>query len=118
MDFDKEIGETLESVLKIIACKNGISAEEMALLTNEHSMVAVEHFYSLQRRGYLFCNTLSGDIISKHDKFRITDEGKNYFEIRKRIWNQFLKKSVYVPIVVALLTTLITNLVTIWLKSL
>lgn len=47
----------------------------------------------------------------------LTDAGKCYFETKRDRMFEFFRKSVIVPIVISIATTLITNLVTGWLPE-
>ena len=120
-EVDNEIGETLETVLKYFWRKSA-TIEEFSYVTSIDAPRVASLFNSLRNRNFLACyrNAIElkpGEPPGLSDRFCITEEGRSYLEVQKRIWKRFRIGSIYVPFGVALLTSIIANIVAIWLNS-
>ena len=120
-NFDMELGDTLEGVLKFIKVRS-VTIGEFSTFTGIDVVKTAAQFKALRQRGYIACyrNALLVEDISEDptltDRFKITENGRNYLELQKRIWHRFRLQSIYVPFGVALLTSILVNAFAIWSK--
>lgn len=108
MDFQFELGKTLDSTLRRFPGNNLAPAS----LINEgvDYEVALETFFALYSRGYIKNverkSYESADKIELDDRFRITVEGRDFIELHQVWWCRFWFRSIVCPVIVSFITAL------------
>lgn len=108
-EFGKEIGNTLDKVLRHFKIEN-LCAETVIAEYSVKADVAKEILFALYRREYIRSvehkDYKNSDEIALSDNFRIAVEGIDYIELHKRWWQRFWFKSVGCPIVISFVIAL------------
>ena len=121
MDYDKELGDSLETILKTVYSHRGVTISQLCAVHRLQITDAASYLDALRQRGYVSClhdgfRLENDNLPALNDVFSITKNGINYLELQQRFWKQFRVRSVYVPLGVAFLTSVIANLIALWLK--
>lgn len=109
MDFQFELGKTLDSALRLFAKKN-LCAENIISRRSVTREVAKETLFALYNRGYIANlerkTYESAEKIELADRFRITVEGRDFIELHAKWWARFWFRSIVCPVVVSFVTAL------------
>ncbi len=109
MDFQFELGNTLDSTLRKFPNKELASAFLINTYGTDYE-VALETFLALYNRGYIKNvkrkSYESANNIDIGDQFRITVEGRDYIELHKKWWCRFYIRLIVCPIIVSFITAL------------
>lgn len=84
MNSNRELGESLETMLKAIAYSGGISATSVSEATNTDFRAIARLMLELERRGYVYRDSQNAGMVEKHARFRVTEKGRNYLELLER----------------------------------
>ena len=120
--LQNEMGETLENALKcIMLADRYVTIEEFASMRGTDVEKAFEILKNLQGKGYVkghrphtSYETLEA-ALSDRPLYRISIEGINYLELKAHWWVMFRVSSIYIPIAVSFVTSLIVWLARWWL---
>ncbi len=109
MDFQIELGDTLNGTLRLFAKKN-LCAEEIIRQRLVNREVAKETLFALYKRGYI-ANVKQKTFddaatIELDDFFRLSVEGRDYIELHRVWWRRFWFRSVVCPVIVSFVTAL------------
>ncbi|MBR3747054.1 MAG: hypothetical protein IKN27_08865 [Selenomonadaceae bacterium] len=109
MDFQFELGKTLDGTLRLFAKKN-LCAEDIINRCAACREVAKETLFALYNRGYI-ANVdrktyESAEKIELADRFRITVEGRDFIELHAKWWTRFWFRSIVCPVIVSFVTAL------------
>lgn len=115
MDFQSELGKTLDSTLRLFP-KETLCAEDIISRRVVNREVAKEMLFALYNRGYI-ANVErktyeSADKIELADRFRITVEGTDFIELHRAWWARFWFRSIVCPVTVSFVTAV--NAVHVW----
>ena len=109
MDFQFELGKTLDGTLRLFAKKN-LCAENIISRRSVTREVAKETLFALYNRGYIANlerkTYESAEKIELADRFRITVEGRDFIELHAKWWARFWFRSIVCPVVVSFVTAL------------
>ena len=109
MDFQFELGKTLDSTLRLFA-KENLCAENIISRRSVTREVAKETLFALYNRGYIANlerkTYESAEKIELADRFRITVEGRDFIELHAKWWARFWFRSIVCPVVVSFVTAL------------
>ena len=109
MDFQFELGDTLDSTLRMFPTKN-LCAEDIIRQRCVDREIAKETLFALYKRGYIKSvahkDYETSDAIELEDFFRLSVEGRDYMELHVVWWNRFWFRSVLCPLLVSFITAL------------
>ena len=109
MDFQFELGKTLDGTLRLFAKKN-LCAENIISRRSVTREVAKETLFALYNRGCIANlerkTYESAEKIELADRFRITVEGRDFIELHAKWWARFWFRSIVCPVVVSFVTAL------------
>ena len=109
MDFQIELGNTLDGTLRLFAKKN-LCAEEIIRQCLVDREVAKETLFALYKRGYIASvkHKIFDDAtaIELEDFFRLSVEGRDYIELHRVWWQRFWFRSIVCPVIVSFVTAL------------
>lgn len=85
MSMPNELGDTLETILKLIKVRQGASATELTAIMNQQTPFMVSAVQVLFDRGFIFRVVPSDKpYVSFDERFNISVTGRDYLEIRSR----------------------------------
>ncbi len=111
--MQNEMGETLEKTLKLFR-KSPLHIQDLIIKKNSYEL-SKEQVFELVIRGYLINvdgkEYNSPNSIGIEDVFRITVKGTDYLEIRSHWWEMFRVQSVYIPVAVSFITSILSEFI-------
>ena len=117
----EELDTISEKLLNIFKKHGTLTLSELSVLINIDQGSFGDYIKILLDKGYL-TNSYIG---KENDKtvyyggsYTITTQGRIYFDLKNNEWKRFLKRSVLIPAVVAIIMAIITTEITLFLKSL
>ncbi len=109
MDFQFELGKTLDTTLRKFSSKELAPAYLINTYGTDYE-IALETFFALYKRGYIknveSKEYVRAEVIDIGDHFRITVEGRDYIELHVIWWRRFWFRSIVCPIIVSFVTAL------------
>ena len=98
-------------VLKVIRKYKTINRTDLCAKTKLEDREVYDICCSLHNDGYI-------SYVGYSYNLKITPKGCDYFAFKKAYRHELFFKSIFCPIIVAFFTSLITSLITLWLKGL
>lgn len=116
-----ELDTESEKILKLLLKHDTLNMSQISVLMNKNTFDFGGYMVILINKGYI----QNSDIGKANDKiiyadgvYHITTSGKVYFDLKQNELKRFVMRSIYVPIGIAIVVSIITTLITLWLKSL
>lgn len=110
-----------EIILKLFLKHETLNASQLAVLLEKDIFDYAGYFCILLEKGYI----KNADFRKPHKivleadgVYIITTKGKIYFDLKKQDFRQFLKRSVLIPAISSIITSVIVTSITLWLKGL
>ena len=118
MSFE-QLDPMSEKILKCFVKQERLNLNSLSLIMKQDAWLLVDYMPILLHKGYIKNPKSAGDTVIYMDKtYVITTAGKIYFDMKTIDWYNFLKRSFFIPITVAIITSIITTEITLILKDL
>lgn len=117
----EELDTISEKLLDIFKKHGTLTLSELSVLVNIDQGAFAGYIQILLNKGYLVNSAIGKEddkAVYYGGSYKITTQGRIYFDLKNNEWKRFLKRSVLIPAVVALIMAIITTEITLFLKSL
>lgn len=118
MSFE-QLDPMSENILKCFVKQERLNLNSLSLIMKQDAWLLVDYMPILLHKGYIKNPKSAGDTVIYMDKtYVVTTAGKIYFDMKTIERNNFIKRSILVPIALAIITSIITTEITLILKGL
>lgn len=110
-----------EKILKLFLKHGTLNASQLAVLLEKDIFGYAGYFCILLEKSYIQNTDFRKPkkiVLEADGVYTITTKGKIYFDLKKQDFRQFLKRSVLIPAIASLITSVIVTSITLWLKDL
>lgn len=118
MSFE-QLNSTSEKILKYFVEYERLDLNSLSLIMDQDAWLLADYMSILLSKRYIKNPQSADDIVFYMDKtYIITTAGKNYFDMKTIERNNFIKRSILIPIALAIIISIITTEITLILKGL